>query len=329
MPVVQLNAWSSNAVTVKPIPAIQNQVGPTCGLTALSIVMKYWYDLLVARYAALPMQQPGSPLPATRGVNDPSMRERLMAEVRGAGGTPKPLVKGTLPTFLPTMQDIAERMGSRIGEVAQATTLARIAREAGGFEAKVESWDGSTTSMIELIRKKIDANIPPIIAYDNTDTGDPGTGNHGDRAHWAVILGYVNNNGLHELIATHGWGNYYVWSAEKLRESNEQLERYQAKEGTWVNVVTAGKPAWNQRNKTSGYDLAATHRATSWVQGKAGWEQRPVQGAVSVRSFAPVDSAQDLKRQLVIVTPVGESDFRSTGSVATAASVATGRGDTY
>ena len=96
-----------------------------------------------------------------------------------------------------------------------------------------------------------------------------------------------------------------------------------------MNVVTAGKPAWNyQRNKTTGVDLAATHRARSWVQGRAGWEQRPVQGPVSVRSFAPVDSTQDLKRQLVIVTPVGESDLRSTGSVSTAAPVATGQGDT-
>ena len=46
--------WSSSAVTVKPLPQIQNQVGPTCGLTALSIVMNFWYTLLLARYRDSP-----------------------------------------------------------------------------------------------------------------------------------------------------------------------------------------------------------------------------------------------------------------------------------
>ena len=218
--------------------------------------MHFWYKLLMAKYEKSPMEQPITPLPSARDPKDKNMRERLMDEIKTAGGKPKKLVKSVLPTFLPTMQDIAEKMGSRIGEVAQAHVLARIAREAGGFNAKVETW-GSTISMIDLIKNNIDRNIPCIIAYDNTDPGDPGVGTLGDRAHWAVIFGYIPGTGTYQLLATHGWGYYYLWSAEILRASNEQLERYQDKAGTWANIETAGKPAWNLRQERHGVHFRA------------------------------------------------------------------------
>ncbi|MEO7965895.1 MAG: hypothetical protein ABIT38_18445 [Gemmatimonadaceae bacterium] len=337
MSVIELKSIPSNAVTVKPIPAIQNQVGPTCGLTALSIVMNFWYRLLMARYAALPMSQPGTPLPAARDPLAKSMRERLMDEVRDRGGKPAPLKKSPLPSFLPTMQDIAERMGSRIGEVAQAKTLAGIAREAGGFDARVAKW-GTEASMIEQIRKFIDANTPLVIAYDNTDTGDPGKGTLGDRAHWAVLFGYIDDGGRYDLLATHGWGRYYRWSAETLRESNEQLQRYETKAGTWVNVrslVAAQGGAretsdWNQRQRgADGYDLVGTHGKSNKVKLSDG-SYRTTARPLALRSFASVDTNQDLARQLVVVTPRGEKDFSPVGGIAaTTAPSGVGKGDLY
>jgi len=335
MPRTDPTKWSSSAVTVKPLPQIQNQVGPTCGLTALSIVMNFWYTLLMARYKDSPMEQPIPPLPSARDPKAKSSRERLMEEIRVAGGQPTRLARSPLPTFLPTLQDIAEKMGSRIGEVAQAQVLARIAREGGGFSATVERWNDDE-SMMDLIRKNVDRNIPCIIAYDNTDTGDPGVGTLGDRAHWAAILGYVNITGTYELLATHGWGNYYLWSAEKLRASNEQLERYETKAGTWVNIETGGRPAWSQRDgNPSGYKLAETHKAKTlkvpnYQTGK--YEMHPDPSLTAkLRGFAPIDPNQDLKRQLVIVTPVGETDFTPPVSIPGAKTnlIATGRGDLY
>jgi len=347
MPKIQKGAWGS-ATTVTPVPEIENQVGPTCGLTALSIVMKFWYQVLMAKYAKSPMEQPIAPLPSARDPKAKSMRENLMEEIRGAGGKPKKLEKSSLPTILPTMQDIAEKMGSRIGEVAQAHVLARIARQAGAFNAKVERWN-DTLSMINLIKSQIDLNIPCIIAYDNTDTGDPGTGNKGDRAHWAVIFGYTHLRGANYLLATHGWGNYYLWLAEELRKSNEQLERYDAKAGTWVNVETGDKPSWNLRDKsapessfkvgnktstTTGYDLSTTHKAFKWVKNNSTGQYEKFydpKETSKVRGFAPVDSHQDLQRQLVIVTPMGETEFKPTQPIVSTAptTVVTGKGDLY
>jgi hypothetical protein len=226
-------------------------------------------------------------------------------------------------------------MGSRIGEVAQAQVLARIAREGGGFTATVERW-ADDESMMDLIKKNVDRNVPCIIAYDNTDTGDPGVGTLGDRAHWAVILGYINTTGTYEVLTTHGWGFYYLWSAEKLRASNEQLERYEAKAGTWVNIETGGSPGWAQREKTPvGYHLAVTHKAKTLrvlnpATGRPEMRLDPSKTA-SLRGFAPIDSNQDLKRQLVIVTPLGETDFSPPASITAArtAPTVTGRGDKY
>ena len=50
-----------------------------------------------------------------------------------------------------------------------------------------------------------------------------------------------------------------------------------------------------------------------------------------LRGFAPVDTHQDLKKQLVIVTPLGETDFKPTSPIvsSTPTSVVTGSGDTY
>jgi len=335
MPVIKSNHWSSSAVTVKPVPGIQNQVGPTCGLTALSIVMNFWYTLLLSKYKDSPMQQPSTPLPAARDPKAKSSREKLMDEIRAAGGTPKKLTPSPLPTFLPTLQDLAEKMGSRIGEIAQSKVLARIASEGGGFSAEVAQWT-TTESMMALIQKYIDKSIPCIIAYDNTDSGDPGVGTQGDRAHWAVIFGYINVSGTFELLATHGWGNYYLWSAEQLRASNEQLERYEAKAGTWMNIETGGKPGWSQRDKNpSGYNLAETHKAKTLKvlnpsTKRYEMRQDPSQ-TTTLRGFAPIDPMQDLKRQLVIVTPLGETDFTPPVSMTAAKTTpkSTGRGDLY
>lgn len=312
--------WGSAAKTVKPVPKIQNQVGPTCGLYALSIVMRFWYDLFMEKHKASPLQQPNPPLKPARDPSALSQRESLMKEIRDAGGKPTPYKPSGLPTFHQSMLDIAETMGSRIGEVAEAKTLARIARASGAFDAKVLTWDDSA-GMMDIIRAQIDRNCPCIIGYDNTNTGDPGKGTEGDRAHWAVVFGYVEENGVYSVLATHGWGRYYKWVAEDLRESNEQMTKgWHQKEGTWVQVErSAGGPAWDQRQKVgTGYDLSV----------HVGWDGDPVTG---LRAYAPIRKEQDLVRQIVIVTPMGESDLSPPRSLVggTVTAQTSGGGDRY
>ena len=102
-----------------------------------------------------------------------------------------------------------------------------------------------------------------------------------------------------------------------------------------MNIETGGKPGWSQRDKNpSDYNLAETHKAKTKVlntrTNRYEMQQDPLQ-TTTLCGFAPIDPIQDLKRQLVIVTPLGETHFTPPVSIAQAKTptTATGRGDLY
>src|SRR5579872_5321320 len=82
----------AGAIFVKPIPEKRAQKGPTCGLYALSIVIRFWHKLLVQKGVNPSFQEP-----APRGdLNRPSVKEQLNREIEKAGGkVPKNPVKFT------------------------------------------------------------------------------------------------------------------------------------------------------------------------------------------------------------------------------------------
>lgn len=310
MPAIKDVTSLSGATLVKPIPARMNQVGATCGLYALSIVIKFWHDLLTLKGKA-PAWKP----PDTRGAtNALSLKEKLNAEIIARGGDPK---KGAVPFTgvakpAPDLLSIAETLGSRVGEVFDAEALAEIARKAG-MDAIVSRWTDSG-GMFDAIRHRIDQNIPCIIGYDNTDTGDPGSTTHGARAHWAVIIGYIDKTPK-QLVATHGWGNYYLWSAEALRASNEQLDQF-GKWGTWYRTH-------DPKTGTTNWDGPGVPKSPTAVLEALPTSLTRPRPANTVAAFH-IGHELDLKKQIVTVMPPDTMDFAPPSSVST--TVATGSG---
>ena len=103
------------------------------------------------------------------------------------------------------------------GEMFYADELASLAREFG-YEAKV-----TEEVTLDQIKAAVDARHPALIGFDVDQVGNPGLYD-GKRAHWAVIEGYFNQDGVDYLVATHGWtGKEYVWKASDFMASVNQL----------------------------------------------------------------------------------------------------------
>src|SRR5262249_5346212 len=114
----------------------------------------------------------------------------------------------------------------------------------------------------------------------------------------------------------------------------QQWLGWTAKAGSAPELVVQ-RTEVQRTGKTTGYNLAETHKAKTLKvanrkTGRDEMQQGPKE-AGTVRGFAPVDPAQDLKRQLVIVTPSGETDFTPAPSLTGVAptKATTGGGDHY
>jgi hypothetical protein len=154
------------------------------------------------------------------------------------------------------------------------------------------------------------------MGYDNTDTGDPGSTTHGARAHWAVILGYVDKSPK-KLVATHGWGKYYLWNAEALRASNEQLDQF-GKWGTWYRTQ-------DPKTGTNWDGPGVPAKPTAIPEALPTSLKRP-RPNTAVAAFH-IGHELDLKKQIVTVTPPDTMDFAPPASVSTvAATGSTGSG---
>ncbi len=315
MPEIQDPTKVSGAKLVKPIPERMNQTGPTCGLYALSIVIRFWYSLIQQKGS-----QPAFQEPSTRGAaSDLTLKERLNAEIRARGGQASlnPVKFSGVKLPANDLLQIAETLGSRVGEVMDADGLAEIARRAK-LEAWIARWN-EPSDMFDLIRHHIDRNMPLIVCYDNTDTGDPGAVNHGARAHWAVIFGYVDET-PRRLLVTHGWGDYYLWSSEALLASNQQMDHF-GKWGTWYRTS-------DRKTAKANWDGPGVPKAPSKL---------PSKDAPSLDRATPKDKVagffisheMDVKNQFVIVAPPGVTDYSPPSGVATTISGTSGVGQTY
>ncbi len=308
----------SGAKLVNPIPERMNQTGPTCGLYALSIVIRFWAELIQQKGLNPTFQEP-----STRGpANALSLKEQLNAEIRAQGGKvpSKPVKFSGVKMPANDLLQIAETLGSRVGEVMDAEGLAEIARRAK-MEAWIARWN-EPADMFTMIKYHIDQNIPLIVGYDNTDTGDPGATNHGARAHWAVIFGYVADS-PRRLLVTHGWGKYYSWTNQSLLDSNAQMDHF-GKWGTWYRTEKTEKSG----KKTTGWDGPGVPTKPTKLPSKDAPSLERKTPDTAVAGFF-ISHEMDLKNQFVIVTPPGISDYSPpSGSVSTVIGSSTG-GDKY
>lgn len=169
------------------------QVGPTCGLYALGMVMDSWNE-----------KDPKNP---TAIVQDLDLRGKGKQYTRE-------------PTTHERILDVAQGKGfTALGEMFTATQLAETARHFG--------YDATThlKATLDDLYKVLDAGHPAIVGFDVDYNGNP-TNSGGERAHYAVIEGYFDDKGERYLIARHGWGvqKDHIWKASDFDESWKALQ---------------------------------------------------------------------------------------------------------
>lgn len=169
------------------------QLGPTCGLYALGMVMDAWNEKDPRHPTALVQEadRAGRGLQYTR---DPTTGERILEVARQKGFT-------------------------AVGEMFTAQDLAATAAHFG--------YQSSThhEATLDDLYRVLDAGHPAIVAFDVDYNGNP-TVVGGDRAHYAVIQGYFDEGGTRYLVARHGWGvqRDHVWEASAFDASWRGLQ---------------------------------------------------------------------------------------------------------
>lgn len=167
------------------------QDGPTCGLYALGMVMDFW-DRKDADNLN-PLVQGSDTLRWSSHSAQPDTESRLLDVARARGYTTQ-------------------------GEMFYASQLGELAKEFG-YGATVH--ENITLADIHAV---VDRGHPALIGFDVDNQGNPGLFG-GLRAHWAVIEGHFEKDGVEYLVATHGWtGKEYVWRAEDFMASVNQLD---------------------------------------------------------------------------------------------------------
>jgi hypothetical protein len=166
------------------------QDGPTCGLYAMGMVMDFW------------------------DARDPDAADPLVMDgdiFRKDSHTRKEDTKVRL-------FDVAKSNGwTTQGEMFWADNMAKLAREFG-YQATVKD-----NLNLDDIKACVDRKHPALIAFDVDNSGNPSLSG-GKRAHWAVIEGHFQKDGVEYLVATHGWtGKEYVWRADDFLASVNQL----------------------------------------------------------------------------------------------------------
>ncbi len=188
----QLTAAMNEALKLGADVPGRVQDGPTCGLYALGMVMDFW-DRKDSKNLNPLVQNPD--VVRWDAKSAPADTERRMLDEAKAKGF--------------TTQ----------GEMFYADQLASLANSFGYHSTVHENF-----SLQDLYRV-LDKKHPALVGFDVDNNGNPGMFG-GKRAHWAVIEGHFQKDGIDYLVATHGWtGKEYVWKASDLMASINQMDK--------------------------------------------------------------------------------------------------------
>ncbi len=171
----------------------REQIGPTCGLYALGMVMDAWNE-----------KDPHNP---TALVQDVDLKGRGKQYTRD-------------PTTNERILDVAKKLGfTALGEMFTAKQLAATAKHFG-YEASTHEH-----ATLDDLYRVLDAGHPAIVGFDVDYNGNPTDGG-GERAHYAVIEGYFDQDGERYLVARHGWAvqKDHVWKASDFDKSWKALK---------------------------------------------------------------------------------------------------------
>lgn len=177
----------------------RKQIGGTCGLYALGMVMDFWHAQDPKHPTALIQAADREP------VEDPRGFAHFHHE----------------PTDARYVLDVAlERGYTAKGEMYQADLLAETAT-LFGYEASLR-----TEATLDDVYRVLDAGHPAIVPFNVDRNGDAGTPDSGARAHYAVLEGYFDHEGERYVIAKHSWSKTEsrVWRAGDFFASWDNLK---------------------------------------------------------------------------------------------------------
>jgi len=198
------------AAKTAPVPQ-RVQIGPTCGLYALGMVMDSWH----AKDPQAPtvfVREEDSASPKQHNY-PPTSPERMLGYAQGQGFT-------------------------QLGEMFSAEKLAATAAHFG-YQASLHEDVG-----LDRLYAILDKGHPALVAFDVDWNGNPGDSG-GLRAHYAVIEGYLDLDGQRYVVAKHGWGveSDHVWRAadfEKAWRGMKQTEFYSKPQDGKLHAVPDG-----------------------------------------------------------------------------------------
>jgi hypothetical protein len=169
------------------------QIGPTCGLYALGMVMDLWNERDPKNPTALVQQKDDAGF-GKQWTRAPTTQQRILDVALAEGFTAR-------------------------GEMFTATQLATTATRFGYTASTHEH------ATLDDLYAVLDAGHPAIVGFDVDYNGNP-TDNGGERAHYAVIEGWFEENGERYLVARHGWGvqKDHVWRAADFDASWRALQ---------------------------------------------------------------------------------------------------------
>lgn len=175
-----------------PVPH-RKQIGPTCGLYALGMVMDFWHEKDPNNPTAL--VQPGDrENDGYKHLNfEPTTDRFLLEEAVAKGYTAK-------------------------GEMYHGKYTAQIAADFG-YQAGLHR-----NATLDELYRVLDAGHPAVVCYDNDANGNPGQSG-GHKAHYAVIQGYFDHEGERYLVVKHSWRRTSdrVWRAQDFFDSWSQM----------------------------------------------------------------------------------------------------------
>jgi hypothetical protein len=167
-------------------PKPQKQEGPTCGLNALSIALNY--------------------------VKPDSYTLTIQTEN-----------KISPPELLKVLK---QNKKTTVGEIFDIHTIKTLADNLQYSEGKAEKINpqSSENDYIQNICYKLKSGYSVITSVDlgsNKECLSPGNSN-GYKLHWGLLFGFFSYKNEYYFPMTQ-WDNYYLWSANKLYQSNKQI----------------------------------------------------------------------------------------------------------
>lgn len=147
---------------------------------------------------------------------------------------PKP--KASKESAVMSLRYIAKKLGSAVGEIANADELCTLVNSVKTFDPK-QNYNAKkikATNQAEYVKAIIDAlesNTPAIVVYDFSPQTEIGM-RKGQREHGTLVVGYKQTNGAapQTEFAILGYKGYCMVTADELYASANQLESRYSKE---------------------------------------------------------------------------------------------------